>query len=207
MDRYCLGLVGCAEGISCKCHISRRLSHAAVRMAVLWQGVSTCAAQAGPGSRVLCFDTSPCHRCQQAASLSSCHLCPRLPTGVLLLAATNRPGALDPALLRPGRLDVQLYVPPPDAQGRRAILSLHCAGMPLASDVDLDSLADSCLQFTGAELAGLCREAALAALREDLAGAQAVAARHFAAARAAVAPALTASDLAKYEAWGSKYSR
>jgi SpoVK/Ycf46/Vps4 family AAA+-type ATPase len=127
--------------------------------------------------------------------------------GVLLLAATNRPGALDPALLRPGRLDVQLYVPPPDAQGRRAILSLHTAGMPLAADVDLDSLADSCLHLTGAELAGLCREAALAALREDLAGAAAVAARHFTAARAAVSPALTASELEKYESWGAQFSR
>ena len=57
------------------------------------------------------------------------------------------------------------------------------------------------------ELAGLCREAALAALREGLVGAQAVAARHFATARAEVAPALTASDLAKHEAWGFKFSR
>lgn len=126
---------------------------------------------------------------------------------MLLLAATNRPGALDPALLRPGRLDVQLYVPPPDAEGRRAILGLHTAGMPLAADVDLSTIADSCSGFTGAELAGLCREAALAALREDLAGADAVAGRHFAAARATVTPALTASELAKYEAWGSQFSR
>lgn len=129
------------------------------------------------------------------------------PAGVLLLAATNRPGALDPALLRPGRLDVQLYVPPPDAAGRRAILALHTAGMPLAADVDISSLADSCINFTGAELAGLCREAALSALREDLAGAQTVSGRHFAAARSAVHPALSSSDLAKYAAWGSQYSR
>jgi SpoVK/Ycf46/Vps4 family AAA+-type ATPase len=126
---------------------------------------------------------------------------------VLLLAATNRPGALDPALLRPGRLDVQLYVPPPDGEGRRAILALHTAGMPLAPDVDLDSLADGCVGFTGADLAGLCREAALAALREDLAGAQAVGARHFSAARSAASSTLTAAELAKYEAWGAQFSR
>lgn len=78
-------------------------------------------------------------------------------SGVLLLAATNRPAALDPALLRPGRLDVLLYVPPPDAAGREAILRLHTRQMPLADDVDLAALAMSCQWYTGAELAGLCR--------------------------------------------------
>jgi SpoVK/Ycf46/Vps4 family AAA+-type ATPase len=126
---------------------------------------------------------------------------------VLLLAATNRPGALDPALLRPGRLDVLLYVPPPDAAGRRAVLRLHTRDMPLADDVDLDALADSCEGFTGAELAGLCREAAMAALREDVGGAQAVAGRHFAASRAAASPALTPAELAQYEDWGRQYGR
>ena len=76
---------------------------------------------------------------------------------MLLLAATNRPAALDPALLRPGRLDVLLYVPPPDLAGRLAILQLHTKNMPLADDVDLKALAASCPGYTGAELAGLCR--------------------------------------------------
>jgi SpoVK/Ycf46/Vps4 family AAA+-type ATPase len=62
-------------------------------------------------------------------------------------------------------------------------------------------------RFTGAELAGLCAEAALAALREDVASAAAVAGRHFAAARAAAAPALTPAQIAEYEAWGSRHQR
>eukprot|EP00775_Hariotina_reticulata_P006468 gene6468-6696_t len=127
--------------------------------------------------------------------------------GVLLLAATNRPAALDPALLRPGRLDVLLYIPPPDAAGREAILRLHTRGMPLADDVDLAALAMSCQWYTGAELAGLCREAAMAALREDLLGAQQVAAKHFYAALRSSSPALTADQLTKYEAWGRQFSR
>ncbi len=58
-----------------------------------------------------------------------------------MLAATNRPGALDAALVRPGRLDLLLYVPPPDAAGRLATLRIHARGMPLAPDVDLPVLA------------------------------------------------------------------
>jgi SpoVK/Ycf46/Vps4 family AAA+-type ATPase len=72
-----------------------------------------------------------------------------LPPGVLLLAATNRPAGLDPALLRPGRLDVLLYVPPPDREGRLEVLWLHTRGMPLAPDVDLGHLADTTQRFTG----------------------------------------------------------
>jgi transitional endoplasmic reticulum ATPase len=68
---------------------------------------------------------------------------------VLLLAATNRPAGLDPALLRPGRLDVLLYVPPPDGEGRLEVLRLHTRGMPLAPDVDLAALADTTQRFTG----------------------------------------------------------
>lgn len=62
------------------------------------------------------------------------------PTGVLVLAATNRPFAIDAALMRPGRFDAVLYVPPPDAAGRAQILRVHTRGMPLAADVDLDLL-------------------------------------------------------------------
>ncbi len=62
-------------------------------------------------------------------------------TGVVVLAATNRPGALDAALVRPGRLDLLLFVPPPDAAGRLATLRIHTRSMPLAPDVDLPALA------------------------------------------------------------------
>lgn len=79
--------------------------------------------------------------------------------------------------------------------------------MPLAADVDLGALAATTDGFTGAELAAICREAALAALREDVDGAAAVAGRHFDAARAAAAPALTAAQLAAYEEWGRRFGR
>eukprot|EP00887_Chlorella_sp_A99_P001650 scaffold8.g1650.t1 len=124
-----------------------------------------------------------------------------LATGVLVLAATNRPGAIDAALLRPGRFDVLLFVPPPDAAGRAAALRVHARSMPLAADVDFEAMAAATELYTGAELAAVCREAALAALREDMEGAREVAGRHFAAARAAVRPSLTAEVLAQYAAW------
>jgi SpoVK/Ycf46/Vps4 family AAA+-type ATPase len=89
-----------------------------------------------------------------------------LATGITVLATTNRPKALDPALLRPGRFDYVVFVPPPDIQGRLAALKVHTAKMPLAEDVVLESIAEETELFTGAELAGVCREAALCALRE-----------------------------------------
>ncbi|KAK9854458.1 hypothetical protein WJX84_002500 [Apatococcus fuscideae] len=91
-------------------------------------------------------------------------------TGVQVLAATNRPRAVDAALLRPGRLDTLLFVPPPDQQGRLQALRIHSHAMPLHPDVSLELLAEETRYFTGAELEGLCREAALSALREDLQG-------------------------------------
>jgi transitional endoplasmic reticulum ATPase len=85
--------------------------------------------------------------------------------GVVILAATNRPDIIDPALLRPGRFDVQIEVPPPDVAARRAILAVHTQRKPLAADVDLDALAAGTEGLVGADLAGLCREAAMAAIR------------------------------------------
>eukprot|EP00191_Tetraselmis_sp_GSL018_P020109 CAMPEP_0177586150 /NCGR_PEP_ID=MMETSP0419_2-20121207/4910_1 /TAXON_ID=582737 /ORGANISM="Tetraselmis sp., Strain GSL018" /LENGTH=801 /DNA_ID=CAMNT_0019076005 /DNA_START=150 /DNA_END=2556 /DNA_ORIENTATION=- len=93
-----------------------------------------------------------------------------LARGVLVLGATNRPAALDAALCRPGRFDAVLYVPPPDEEGRLQTLRIHSRGMPLHGDVDLAALAQLCERFTGAELAAVCREAALAALREESTG-------------------------------------
>ncbi len=86
-------------------------------------------------------------------------------TGVILIAATNRPDILDPALLRPGRFDRQIVVDLPDRVGRRAILEVHGAGKPLGGDVDLDVLAARTPGFTGADLANLMNEAALLAAR------------------------------------------
>ena len=123
--------------------------------------------------------------------------------GVVVIAATNRPDMIDAALLRPGRLDAAVYVPPPDEDARLEVLKVHASGMALAEDVDLRFLAGMTEHFSGAELEALCREAALAALREDI-DAAAVSARHFAAARAAMSPALSWGDLEQYEAFRSK---
>src|SRR5213595_2352566 len=87
--------------------------------------------------------------------------------GVILIAATNRPDILDPALLRPGRFDRQIVVDGPDLEGRRAILNVHARGKPLANDVDLDVLARRTPGFTGADLANLMNEAALLAARAE----------------------------------------
>jgi len=84
---------------------------------------------------------------------------------VVVLAATNLPDSLDPALRRPGRFDREIRIDPPDRQGRREILAVHSRAMPLAPDVDLDQLAEQTPGMVGADLAALCREAAMAALR------------------------------------------
>jgi cell division protease FtsH len=84
---------------------------------------------------------------------------------IILIAATNRPDILDPALLRPGRFDRQIVVDRPDRNGRRKILEVHSKGKPLASSIDLDALAAGTPGFTGADLANLVNEAALLAAR------------------------------------------
>ncbi len=86
-------------------------------------------------------------------------------TAVILIAATNRPDILDPALLRPGRFDRQIVVDRPDLVGRQAILEVHAKGKPLAEDVDLSVLARSTPGFTGADLANLLNEGALLTAR------------------------------------------
>ncbi|HEX7143672.1 MAG TPA: ATP-dependent zinc metalloprotease FtsH [Gaiellaceae bacterium] len=88
-----------------------------------------------------------------------------LKDNIILIAATNRPDILDPALLRPGRFDRQIVVDRPDRNGRSKILSVHTKGKPLASEIDLDTLAAGTPGFTGADLANLVNEAALLAAR------------------------------------------
>ena len=87
--------------------------------------------------------------------------------GVILVAATNRPDVLDPALLRPGRFDRHVVVPRPDIRGREGILQVHTRKVPLATDVDVSILARSTPGFTGADLENLVNEAALLAARND----------------------------------------
>ena len=88
--------------------------------------------------------------------------------GIILIAATNRPDILDPALLRPGRFDRQIVVDRPDLHGRRAILDVHARGKPLSPGVNLDTLARRTPGFTGADLANLLNEAALLTARHNL---------------------------------------
>src|SRR5437762_11836211 len=83
----------------------------------------------------------------------------------IVIAATNRPDILDPALLRPGRFDRRVVVDRPEVDARRLILAVHTRHMPLASDVDLDAVARNTPGFSGADLANLANEAALSATR------------------------------------------
>jgi transitional endoplasmic reticulum ATPase len=119
-------------------------------------------------------------------------------SNVVVLAATNRPDILDPALLRPGRFDRVIYVPPPDKEARKQILKIHTKKVPLANDVDLDRLADLTEGYTGADLAALVREAALLKLREKLEPGP-VEWRHFEQALKKVRPSLTRDDIVRYE--------
>jgi cell division protease FtsH len=86
---------------------------------------------------------------------------------VIVLAATNRPDVLDPALLRPGRFDRQVMVPLPEREGREGILRIHTAKIPMAPDVNLDLLSRKIVGMSGADIANLCNEAALGAARHS----------------------------------------
>ncbi|MGH3538249.1 MAG: AAA family ATPase [Pseudonocardiaceae bacterium] len=113
---------------------------------------------------------------------------------VVVLGATNRPDLIDPALLRPGRLERLVYVPPPDAPARAAILRSTARNTPLSADVDLDALAGELEGYSAADCAALIREAALTAMRESL-DATEVTAAQLAAARQSVRPSLDPRQL------------
>jgi len=87
---------------------------------------------------------------------------------VVVLASTNRPDMIDPGLLRPGRFDRHVLVPVPESAARKKIFKVHTAKMPLTKDVNLDKLAELTEGFVGADIAGVCKEAAMTALREDM---------------------------------------
>jgi hypothetical protein len=120
--------------------------------------------------------------------------------GILVLAATNRPYAIDAALMRPGRFDLVLYVPPPDLEARFEILQVHTRNMTLGDDVDLRKIAEETDLFTGAELEGLCRESGTVSLRENIA-ATAVFNRHFQTAKSSLKPALTIEEVETYSSF------
>jgi transitional endoplasmic reticulum ATPase len=117
---------------------------------------------------------------------------------VVVIGATNRPTLIDPALLRPGRFDELIYVGVPDTAGRRRILAIHTESMPLAPDVDLESLATRTERFTGADLEDLVRRAGLTALRRGL-DASSVTMADFETALTDTRASVTAEMLEEYE--------
>ncbi len=117
---------------------------------------------------------------------------------VIVIAATNRPDILDPALLRPGRFDRIIYVGPPDKEARKKILEIHTRNVPLAEDVDLEELAERTEYYTGADLEALVREAVMTALRENIKATK-VYMRHFEEALRVVPPSLTEEMIKYYE--------
>ncbi|MEV7262318.1 AAA family ATPase [Micromonospora aurantiaca] len=121
---------------------------------------------------------------------------------VVVVGATNRPELVDPALLRPGRLERLVYVPPPDGPARTEILRASARDVPLAPDVDLDALGAELDGFSAADCAALIREAALAAMRESL-SASTVTAAHVEAARNRVRPSLDPVQLAHLESYAT----
>ncbi|HKZ98068.1 MAG TPA: CDC48 family AAA ATPase [Thermoplasmata archaeon] len=134
---------------------------------------------------------------------------------VTTIAATNRADLVDPALLRPGRFDRHIYIPPPDLETRKAILAIHTKRKPVAPDVALDDIARRTEKYTGAELAAVCNEAAMLALREtatqlpslDEAALKKVriTKAHFEAALRRVQP--RTGDFAAYQNLASEYGR
>jgi transitional endoplasmic reticulum ATPase len=121
---------------------------------------------------------------------------------VVVLGATNRPELIDPALLRPGRLERLVFVPPPDATARAEILRANARNTPLADDVDVDTLAESLDGYSAADCAALVREAALTAMRESLQAAV-VTAAHFETARGTARPSLDPVQVAALSAYAT----
>ncbi|XP_027543991.1 spermatogenesis-associated protein 5-like protein 1 [Neopelma chrysocephalum] len=117
----------------------------------------------------------------------------------MVVAATNRPDMLDDALLRPGRLDKVIYIPPPDLKGRLSILKICTEKIPLDTDVSLQDVATLTDLFSGADIENLCKEAALLALQENGLEATAVKHEHFVKSLKTVKPSLNRKDLEFYE--------
>jgi transitional endoplasmic reticulum ATPase len=122
---------------------------------------------------------------------------------VVVIGATNRPDLIDPAMLRPGRLERLVFVPPPDAEARAAILRSASKGVPFADDVDLDELGRRTEQFSAADCAALVREAAVTAMRESL-QATTVTAAHVEVALGRVRPSLDPAQVAALESYAER---
>ncbi|KAI9273575.1 P-loop containing nucleoside triphosphate hydrolase protein [Sporodiniella umbellata] len=116
---------------------------------------------------------------------------------VLVVGATNRPDMLDAALMRPGRFDQIIYIPPPDSESRLEILKIHTRNMPLTADVDLEYISAQTEFYTGADLQNLCREAAMEALRKER-GAADVSMEHFNKSLRIIPPSLDEGMIKKF---------
>ncbi|GAA6058781.1 hypothetical protein JCM10212_001897 [Sporobolomyces blumeae] len=120
--------------------------------------------------------------------------------GVVVLAATNRPDVIDPALMRPGRLDRILYVSPPDFEARKQIFELSFKKMAVNEDVDVDELAKITEGCSGAEVASICQDAALSAMNEDM-NIPNISRKHFVEAARSVRRRITPEVIQEYEEW------
>jgi transitional endoplasmic reticulum ATPase len=125
---------------------------------------------------------------------------------LVVLAATNRPDLIDRALLRKGRFDRWVYIPPPTAKGREAIFKIYLDRMPLDKDVKIKSLVEATENFVGGDIENLCKEAGMHALKEDL-DIELVSWRHFEEAMKAVQASITPKDIADYEKMNEEFQR
>jgi transitional endoplasmic reticulum ATPase len=122
---------------------------------------------------------------------------------ILVIAATNRPDILDPALIRPGRIDRILLVPAPNEKAKIEILKIFTKNMPLAANTNIEKLAELTSDFSGADIETWCREAAMIALRENI-RARKVTVEHFKEARTEIHPSVTKEVTDWYEKFGKK---
>ncbi|MDD5331201.1 MAG: CDC48 family AAA ATPase [Candidatus Nanoarchaeia archaeon] len=127
-------------------------------------------------------------------------------TDIVVIAATNRPDIIDPALLRPGRFDRIVFVKPPELEGREKIFKVHTQKMPLGKDVSIKKLAEETEGYTGADIEAVCREAAMLALREDI-DVKEIKRKHFDKALKKITGSLTKDTIEKYESIEQDYLR
>jgi transitional endoplasmic reticulum ATPase len=125
---------------------------------------------------------------------------------IVVIAATNRPDMLDPAILRPGRFDRQILVPAPDEKSRLQVLKIHTKNMPVEKGVDVSKMAKEMDGYTGADIENLCREAGLNALRENI-NAKIVSRKHFEAALKKVRPSVDAKTIEYYSKMADQFRK
>ncbi len=130
---------------------------------------------------------------------------------VVVIAATNRPDLVDPALLRPGRIERHVYIPPPDKEARKEIFKIHLRGKPLSEEISIEELAEKTEGYTGADIEAVCREAGMLAIREaaaqikdpreakEFAHKIKITKKHFEEALKKVKPSITKEDLRRFE--------